>query len=120
MADLVITCLPIPLVLQLNMPLHNRLGILVLFCLGFVVLIASALRTYYFWVANVVSYDVTWEAYPLWIASAVEVNVGLVSTFAHFIAKEDRQYHRSAPARPPYAFSSNKDAFQHLRTSDEA
>jgi hypothetical protein len=79
-ADLIITCLPIPLVLRLNMPLRNRLGVLVLFCLGFIVLIASVLRTYYFYASYIASYDETWEAYPLWIAGGVEINVGLVST----------------------------------------
>jgi hypothetical protein len=77
-ADLLITCLPIPLVLQLNIPLKTRLGVLALFCVGFIVLIASALRTYYYYNSNINSYDLTWDAYPLWIASALEVNVGLV------------------------------------------
>jgi hypothetical protein len=78
-ADLVITCLPIPLILKLNMPLRARMGVIVLFCLGFIMLIASALRTYYFYVSEIASYDQSWEAYPLWIASGVEVNLGLVS-----------------------------------------
>lgn len=68
------------------MPIRARFGVLVLFCLGFVVLIASVLRSYFFWVSNVASYDQTWEAYPLWIVTAIEVNVGLVSP---------SDYHRS-------------------------
>lgn len=78
LADFLITCLPIPLVLQLNLPRRSKIGVLVGFCLGFIVSIAAGLRTYYWYQANIVSYDVTWEAYPLWIASAVEVNIGLV------------------------------------------
>lgn len=77
-ADLLITCLPIPLVLQLDLPKKSRIGVLVLFCLGFIVTIAAICRTYYYYRANLGSYDVTWEAYPLWIASAIEVNIGLV------------------------------------------
>jgi hypothetical protein len=61
------------------MPLRARLGVLVLFSLGFIVLIASALRTYYFYVSEIASFDSSWEGYPLWIASSVEVNIGLVS-----------------------------------------
>jgi hypothetical protein len=78
LTDILITCLPIPLILPLDIPLRNRLGVLALLCLSFIVLIASALRTYYYYLSNIVSYDITWAAYPLWIASTVEVNVALV------------------------------------------
>jgi hypothetical protein len=110
-ADLIITCLPIPLVMRLNMPLRNRLGVLVLFCLGFIVLIASILRTYYYYAAYVGSYDETWEAYPLWIAAGVEVNVGLVC-----IIHITSLFHRPnianscVLARLPYEFLSKGNA----------
>ncbi|KAE9975489.1 hypothetical protein EG328_003148 [Venturia inaequalis] len=82
LADLLITCLPMPLVLQLNLPRRSEIGVLVGFCLGFIVSIAAAFRTYYWYQAFIVSYDLTWEAYPLWIASSVEVNIGMICACA--------------------------------------
>lgn len=50
-----------------------------LFSLGFIVLVAASVRTYYIWKGLMDSYDETWYAYPLWIAAAVEIDVGVVS-----------------------------------------
>jgi len=77
-SDLWTTILPIPLIMQLKMPLKQRLGVCVLLCLGIVVTIAGALRTYFTWKGLMDSWDVTWHANALWIAAAVELDVGLV------------------------------------------
>ncbi|TID21740.1 hypothetical protein E2P81_ATG05006 [Venturia nashicola] len=82
LADLLVTFLPIPLVLQLKLPTRSKIGVLVGFCLGFIVSIAAAFRSYYWYQANIASYDVTWEAYFLWIASAIEVNIGMICACA--------------------------------------
>ncbi|GME64377.1 hypothetical protein GTA08_BOTSDO12914 [Neofusicoccum parvum] len=46
--------------------------------LGFVVVVAGAIRTYYIWKGLIVSYDETWFTFPLWIAAAVEINLGVI------------------------------------------
>jgi hypothetical protein len=53
---------------------------MVLFSLGFFVTIAGAVRTYYIYKSLVLEYDNTWYAYPLWIAAAIEIDLGVVSS----------------------------------------
>jgi hypothetical protein len=79
-SDLLTTVLPIPIVWRLQMPLKQRIGVCILLCLGFIVTIAGSIRTYYTWKSLLDSWDETWYAYPLWIAAAVEIDLGLVST----------------------------------------
>lgn len=78
-SDLITTVLPIPIVWRLQMPLKQRIGVCILLCLGFIVTIAGSIRTYYTWKSLLDSWDETWYAYPLWIAAAVEIDLGLVS-----------------------------------------
>jgi hypothetical protein len=94
-ADALVTVLPMPMVInvcrfegfgigrltreQLNMPHRQRIAVIILFGLGFIVTIAGAVRTYYIYESLIVSYDETWYAYPLWIAAAVEIDLGVVS-----------------------------------------
>lgn len=78
-SDLLITVLPIPIVMKLQMPLRQRVGVCILLCLGLIVTIAGSLRTYFTWRSLIESWDETWFAYPLWIAAAVEIDLGLVS-----------------------------------------
>src|ERR1700761_472371 len=75
-SDLLITILPVPIVMRLQMPLKQRIGVCILLCLGVIVTIAGAIRTYYTWKSLLDSWDETWWAYPLWIAAAVELDLG--------------------------------------------
>ena len=77
--DLLTTLLPIPIVMRLQMPKRQRVGVCVLLCMGLVVTVAGIFRTYYIWKSLVDSYDETWYAYPLWIAAAVEIDLAVVS-----------------------------------------
>lgn len=43
------TLVPVPLVMRLRMPMKQRVGVSVLFALGFVVIIAGSVRTYFIW-----------------------------------------------------------------------
>lgn len=78
-ADALVTVLPIPLIMRLKMPKHERIGVVVLLSLGFFVTIAGIVRTYYIWLAQVHTQDETWWSYPLFVAASVEVDVGIVS-----------------------------------------
>ena len=82
-SDLLTTILPIPIVMRLQMPLRQRIGVCVLLCLGFVVTVAGALRTYFIWRSLIDSWDQTWYAYPLWIAAAIEIDLAVVSSRDH-------------------------------------
>ncbi|KAK5148889.1 hypothetical protein LTR04_000378 [Oleoguttula sp. CCFEE 6159] len=77
-ADLLVTVLPIPIIMQLQMPIRQRIGVIFLLSLGFIVTIAGVVRTYFIWKSLVNSYDETWFAYPLWIAAAVEIDLAVI------------------------------------------
>lgn len=81
-SDLLTTTLPIPIVARLQMPLRERIGVGILLCLGFLVTIAGAVRIYFTWYSLMASYDESWRAYPLWIATAVEIHLGLICACA--------------------------------------
>ncbi|KAF7560124.1 hypothetical protein G7046_g4035 [Stylonectria norvegica] len=76
--DLLVCLLPVPTLLRLKLPLTQRLALIVLFCLGFVVVFAGCMRAY--WTHHVTdeTYDVTWEGFYLWIWTAVEANLGVI------------------------------------------
>lgn len=78
--DLLVTVLPIPLVRKLQMPLQQRIGVMILLSMGLLVVVAGIVRTYYIWKGLIASYDETWYTFPLWIAAAVEINLGVVRT----------------------------------------
>lgn len=52
--DLWTTVLPIPIVMRLQMPLRQRIGVSILLCMGGVATIAGAARTYFTWKRSVV------------------------------------------------------------------
>jgi hypothetical protein len=64
---------------QLQMPRRQRIGVVILFSIGFIVTIAGIVRTYFIYRSVITSYDQTWEAYPLWICAAIEIDLGVVS-----------------------------------------
>lgn len=81
--DFAILLLPIPLVMGLQLSKKQRIAVITLFGLGFIVCIAGIVQAYYIEVALKESYDETWDGWPLWVASAVEVDLGIVSHILH-------------------------------------
>lgn len=81
-SDLMVTLLPIPIVMKLNMPLRQRIGVIVLLSLGIVVTIAGIVRTYFIWKSLIESYDITWYSYQLWISATVEVDLAVLCACA--------------------------------------
>lgn len=76
--DAMIYFLPMPTLVALKLPAIQRIGLMVLFGFGGVIVIAGSFRAY--WVHYVVfdTFDVTWYGYELWIWTAVETNIGVV------------------------------------------
>lgn len=60
------------------MPARQRMAVAVLFGLGIIVTIAGIIRTWYIYQSLIKSYDQTWAGYPLWIAAAIEIDLGVV------------------------------------------
>ncbi|EON62658.1 hypothetical protein W97_01882 [Coniosporium apollinis CBS 100218] len=81
-ADLLVASLPIPIVAQLQMPQRQRVGVVILLSLGFIVTTAGIVRTYFIWKSLMNSYDETWFAYPLWIAAVVEIDLAVICACA--------------------------------------
>jgi len=78
--DFILLFLPVPIVWALQLSLKQRIAVCGLFFLGFIVCIAGIIQAYYVDKALIHSYDETWTGWPLWIASAIEVDLGIVST----------------------------------------
>ena len=66
-----------PIFLKLRLSKKQRAGLICLFGIGLLVVAAGALRLY-FTLAALKSYDVTWKGFPMWLCTAVEVNLGMV------------------------------------------
>ncbi|KAF5879329.1 putative integral membrane protein [Botrytis fragariae] len=75
--DCIVVLFPIPKMLQLQISHRQRLIIIFLFGAGFLVCVAGAVRTYYTYV-ELVSSDMTWDTYYVWISSTVELYVGII------------------------------------------
>lgn len=68
-----------PILWKLQLPNKQRLSLLALFSLGAFACLASIMRTYYSHYVIYQTYDVSWAGYNLWIWTALEVNLGVIS-----------------------------------------
>jgi hypothetical protein len=80
-SDFFVVMIPIPIVLKLKLPLRQRIFVALLFGCGFVVCFAGIVRTYYFYRLTDGYHDITWDAFPVWISSAIELYIGIVRLF---------------------------------------
>lgn len=67
-----------PTLFKLKLPLPQRIGLMALFGVGSIIVVAGSFRAY--WVHYVVydTYDVTWDGFELWVWTAVETNIGVI------------------------------------------
>ncbi|KAI5270514.1 hypothetical protein E4T47_06114 [Aureobasidium subglaciale] len=77
-SDLTVTLLPIPIIMGLNMPFKQRLGVVSLLSMGLVVTVAGVVRTYYIWRTLMATYDETWDSMPLFICAIVEIDLAIL------------------------------------------
>jgi len=76
--DLLITTIPIPLILRMQMERRQRYAVIVLLSLGYLVTAAGAVRSYYTYRVFYNNYDLTWYQYPAFLAAAVENDVAII------------------------------------------
>lgn len=76
--DFMIYALPIPTLFSLSLPWSQRIGLVVLFSVGGVIVVASSFRAYWIHYTLFRTYDATWEGYQIWVWTAVETNVGVI------------------------------------------
>jgi hypothetical protein len=75
-----VVLLPIPSVWNLNVPRRQQIMVIMLFGAGFTVCFAGVVRSIYTYKLTQ-HYDVTWDAYPVWFSTSVELYVGIVSCY---------------------------------------
>ena len=78
LTDFAVVLLPIRTIWLLQMPTRQALVIIMLFSFGFVSCSAGILRTYYMYKVTL-TWDQTWHSYPVWMTSAIELYLGVVS-----------------------------------------
>lgn len=76
--DFIIYALPIPTLFSLSLPWSQRIGLIVLFSFGGVIVVASSFRAYWVHYTVYKTYDATWHGYKIWIWTAIETNVGVI------------------------------------------
>jgi hypothetical protein len=76
--DFMIYALPIPTLFSLQLPWVQRIGLIVLFSVGGVIVVAGSFRAYWIHYTLFETYDATWEGYQIWVWTAVETNVGVI------------------------------------------
>jgi hypothetical protein len=80
--DIMITSLPIPLILRLNMSPPRKRAVIVLLGLGYIVTAAGAIRTYYAYYIVWRTYDETWYNYYGFVAATIENDLAIVCACA--------------------------------------
>ncbi|KAI5304745.1 hypothetical protein KEM56_006003, partial [Ascosphaera pollenicola] len=73
--DIIILVLPIPTLIRVQLPVRERIVLVILMSIGLVACVASIVRTYYMWVTVVQSYDISWWAYDAWLWNIIELNL---------------------------------------------
>jgi hypothetical protein len=70
------------------MRLRERLAVAALFGMGLIVTAAGIVRTWFIYRSLFNEYDQTWYSYPLWIAAAIEIDLGVVSCRARLLISD--------------------------------
>ncbi|KAK8114389.1 Integral membrane protein [Apiospora kogelbergensis] len=76
--DFILVFLPMRTVMSLKLPWRQRIVVLLLFSAGFLACIAGIIRVYFTAVmTNDPNFDRTWNSWASWIASVVELGLGI-------------------------------------------
>lgn len=82
--DFLVVILPMPMVFKLKLPRRQQFIVALLFSMGLLVTLAGAARTVYLYQVTS-SFDKTWKVFPVYIASTVELYIGIVSSKPHLV-----------------------------------
>jgi hypothetical protein len=125
--DFLAVLIPIPVVMKLNLPIRQRIIVSMLFGAGFVVCLAGVVRTVYMYRVTDGYYDVTWDAFPVWLSTAVELYIGIVCTsipptkpfFTRYLPKLLTTTHHYVGNRDGWTptFASSKNVLKHSNTA---
>jgi hypothetical protein len=79
--DFWVVLVPMLIAWNLSLPIKERIGVLAMFLLGLFICACGALRTRYTYTLFH-TYDESWVEYPIWILSALELDVGILCSCA--------------------------------------
>ena len=83
--DFIVVLLPIKTTLGLELPVKQRVIVIGLFGAGLVASSAGIARTYFTWILTTAAdRDTTWNAWAAWLASVIELHLGIVSSLFRF------------------------------------
>jgi hypothetical protein len=86
--ELIITTIPIPIILKLNIDKKQKIAIAILLGVGYLVTIAGGIRTYYTYTVYFKTRDQTWAQYPAFLANAVENDLAVVHRSSHPLERQ--------------------------------
>ncbi|PKY00111.1 hypothetical protein P168DRAFT_337402 [Aspergillus campestris IBT 28561] len=89
---IIILILTVSILWKIQFPIRERLVFIGLMSLGIVACAASAVRLYYANRIYNVSYDITWDAYQLWLWVLVEINLAVICASIPTIRPLVRRY----------------------------
>ncbi|KAH7348802.1 hypothetical protein BKA65DRAFT_268044 [Rhexocercosporidium sp. MPI-PUGE-AT-0058] len=121
--DLIVIILPIPIIWRLKLPIQQQIIVILLFGAGVLITVASVIRTYYLYKVTS-TWDKTWNAVPAFIASSVELYVGIMCAsipatkkfFSRFNSRlfgASTSLHKSSNARHRHAYLANSTLGTH-------
>ncbi|KAI1494814.1 hypothetical protein F5X96DRAFT_466158 [Biscogniauxia mediterranea] len=77
--DFVVVLLPIRTIIGLELPAKQRIIVTGLFGVGLFASAAGIARTYFTWILTTsTDRDTTWNAWAVWLASTIELNLGII------------------------------------------
>ena len=76
--DAILVALPIPIIWQLQMSRRKKTQAIALLSVGFIATASSCVRTYYVWRMFHSSMDTSWNAYPIYFTTDLEIVLGIV------------------------------------------
>jgi len=82
LGDFYTTLIPYVLIVKLNLPRRQKLALYSLFLLGFLVVAAGIVRTYFINYLINETYDNTWYLWKLWIWTFVELYISIIAASA--------------------------------------
>lgn len=82
LSEFLVALLPIPAIMRLRMERRQQCAVVSLLSLGFLVTVVGCVRTYYLWLSEYGTMDVSWYSVPQWICAAIEIDVGLICACA--------------------------------------
>lgn len=76
--DFMIYVLPMPTLFHLQIPTPQRIGLMILFGVGGIIVVAGSFRAYWVHYTLFETYDVSWEGFQIWVWTAIETNMGVI------------------------------------------